>query len=81
MDTDKVTADTATLVAAAIARSDETKTSVARSTLIPRTTLERKLRGGAPFNIHELAEIADFLEIDFADLLPAALKKPAALAA
>ena len=68
MDTTRVTADTATLVAAAIARSGLTSSAVASRAGIARTTLTRKLATG-DFTISEASLIAQALGVGLTDLI------------
>ena len=80
MDTNRVTADTATLVAAAIARSGLTSSAVATRAGIARTTLLRKIQGRSPFNVAEIAAIAEVVGCDWADLILSQPGRPSAAA-
>lgn len=68
--------ETAEKVANAIdSTEDATIYNVALKTGIPRTTLSRKLAGGADFTVYELARIAIALSVDPNDLLPSEFHK------
>ncbi|MDR0593714.1 MAG: hypothetical protein LBG60_10765 [Bifidobacteriaceae bacterium] len=67
---DEVTAHVAREVAAAIARADRSCAWVAKTTGIPNTTLGRKLRGHVPFNMVELASIAEALGVPASRFVP-----------
>lgn len=56
-------------VADAIKDHDETVFGVAEATGIARPTLRRRLTGTSAFTVAELAAVAQFLELDMADLL------------
>lgn len=67
--------ETAQIVSMAIDGVDgATKYSVAKATGIPRTTLERKLKGVGDFTVYEIARIAIALEVDPNELLPSDFK-------
>lgn len=74
MDNSTTTKQVADLVAAAIARSGETKSSVAQKALIPRTTLHRKMSGSGEFSVTELAAIASVVGVNLIDLIPAEVR-------
>jgi len=61
---------TAGLVSQAIATRDVKLTRLADKTLIPRTTLQRKVAGDADFTVSELARIAHALDMHPGELLP-----------
>lgn len=62
MDTNQTfPAQVATNVAAAIEAAGENTKSVADATGIARMTLDRRLKGSAPFDVIQLALIADHL--------------------
>ena len=68
--------ETAQKVANAIEKTEgATAYNVALKTGIPRTTLTRKLAGGADFTVYELARIAIALGVDPNDLLPSEFNK------
>lgn len=69
MFTTEVTAQIAERVAASLARSDETIASLSRKTDIPRTTLNRKLRGSGEFTATELRRISTVLDVRASYLL------------
>lgn len=46
----------------------ETTYSLAKKSHVPRQTIDRKLGGGAAFNLDELEAIADALGVDWTDL-------------
>ena len=66
----QVTEQVAREVSAAIARAERSCAWVAKRTGIPNTTLGRKMRGHAPFNVEELAKIADVLGVRLGSLAP-----------
>lgn len=61
---------TAGIVSQAIATRDVKLSRLADKTLIPRTTLQRKVAGDADFTVSELARIAAALDMHPGDLLP-----------
>lgn len=50
----------------------ETTYSLSKKSHVPRQTIDRKLGGGAPFNLDELQAIADALGIKWTELTKAA---------
>lgn len=62
--------ETADKVAAAIGRSNLTRSEIAEKAFIPRTTLNRKIAGAGEFTLTEISSIALALGIDPAELLP-----------
>jgi len=54
---------------AAMEVADETTYGLAQKTLIPKSTLLRKLGGGASFTVDELDAIATALKVDVAELV------------
>lgn len=66
-----LTQTTAQTVAAAIATTGNTVAGVAASTLIPRSTLQRKIAGESEFTITELHKVARAIGKRTVDLLPA----------
>lgn len=62
--------ETSTKVAKAIQEAERTVTWTAEKAGMTPKTIQRKLRGGSPFNVDELARIADALRISPLDLLP-----------
>lgn len=64
---------TATKVAAAITTTGNTVAGVSSATLIPRTTLQRKLAGNAELTLTEVHKIAVAIGLRTRDLLPAEL--------
>ena len=70
MDKPNYDAEVAALIAEAIAADpNETKNSVATKTLIPHSTLERKLQAGG-FKVSEAARIARVLGVHPATFVP-----------
>lgn len=67
----QITADTALLVAAAIARSDRSKAAVAQAAGIAYTSFTRKINGHTDFLVPEIARIARVLGVPPSSLLPA----------
>lgn len=65
-----ITARTAVLVAAAAKDSGYSDLALAKETLIPRTTLQRKLAGETPFTVTDVYKIARVLGVPAASLLP-----------
>lgn len=61
MDTNTYPAQVAQAVAEAVKAGGWSEKGLAEATGIPRVTLRRRLAGGAPFNVAELAAIADAL--------------------
>lgn len=66
-----LTKSTATQVAAAIATTGNSVAGVATATLIPRSTLQRKIAGDVDFTVTELHKIAKAIGVRTVDLLPA----------
>ena len=64
-------------VRASIARAGVTAKDVSLATGISQAALSRKLRGIAPFDVLELALIADYLGIEAVVFLPSLLKESA----
>lgn len=60
-------------IAAQIALKEMTQAGLSKASLIPLTTLHRKLRGVGDFTIPEVEAIAEALGISFIDLLPKTL--------
>lgn len=56
-------------VQAAMDAAGVTHLELATEVGIPRVTLGRRLKGGSPFTVQELADIAAYLHLDPADLL------------
>lgn len=56
-------------VRAAMEAAGETSYGLAKKSYVPRPTIDRKLGGGAPFNVDELEAIADALGIEWTDLM------------
>lgn len=63
---------TSARVAERIKESGVTLVWLCARTGIPRTTMERRLRGQSPFNLNELDRIAEALRIPTTDLLAVA---------
>lgn len=59
----------AVVVRDAMGRADESAKHLAEVTLIPRTTLVRRLAGQSPFTIPELERIASVLETTVTQIL------------
>lgn len=75
------TNETAQKIAKAIENhKTETTSSVSLKTGIARTTLNRKLAGGADFGVYEVARIAMALGVDPESFLPKAYKVKAVAA-
>lgn len=66
-----ITTKTAKHVAALIAQSGHSVSSVATETLIPRTTLQRKLNGSAGFTMSDLHLIAKAIGKRTREMIPA----------
>lgn len=60
-------------IAAQISLKEMTQAGLSKASLIPLTTLHRKLHGAGDFTIPEVEAIADALGVSFVDLLPKAL--------
>lgn len=57
-------------VQAAMEAAGETTYGLAKTSLVPRQTIDRKLAGATPgFNLDEIQAIADALGIDWVDLM------------
>jgi len=65
-----INSSTATKVAAAIARSGHSVSTIAEQTFIPRSTLQRKLAGRSKFTIDDLFAIAQVIGVKTRSLLP-----------
>lgn len=61
-------------IAAAIAVAERTKKWVAAKAGIAHVTFYRKMQGGGPFTVSEVARIADALNVSPFDLLPSPFK-------
>jgi hypothetical protein len=70
MDSMTVSQEVALKVSAAIGRSGEKTSTVARAAGIPRTTFMRKLEGHTDFTVGELVRIALALRCDASALAP-----------
>lgn len=55
-------------VRAAMEATGETSYGLAKKSHVPRPTIDRKLGGGAPFNLDELEAIANALGVAWVDL-------------
>ena len=69
--------ETITLIQSAIEADDRTRAWTARKAGISITTFNRKMQGGAPFTLPELARIASVLNRHPADLLPSEFARAA----
>ncbi|MDR6691377.1 putative transcriptional regulator [Microbacterium sp. 1154] len=61
----------AELVAAAIDETGPSRNAVAKEAGVPYATLDRKLKGIAPFNVSELNRLAQATGRDAGDFIPA----------
>ena len=77
MVTESITSQVAEKVAAAILRSEKSKTAVALAAGIPSTTFTRKINGHADFTVNEIHAIATVLGTSSSALLPESFRAQA----
>lgn len=66
----QIDTDTADKIAARIITKGTTVGELAKRSLIPKTTLRRKLTGQGSFTINEMFRISQELNVKMSDLLP-----------
>ena len=67
----------ASSVRAECARQRVTQRDIARKLEVSHTAINRRMMGIVPFDVEELAKIADLLGLSIADLIPADTKASA----
>lgn len=72
-NTDEITQAVTTNILVGIVRNGSSKNATATKAGIPISTFSRKLNGHGDFSLRELGMIAEALNLNFADLMPASL--------